>query len=125
MAATTIRFAYMFIVLGIVAYVGSGAESVTALIPTFFGIILLALGMMSRKESMRKHAMHAAAALGVIGFVATAKGLITALSMIGGAEVGRPAAVITQAIMAVLCAIYVWLAVKSFIDARKARQSAG
>ena len=41
--------------------------------------------------------------------------------MIGGAETARPAAVTVQAIMAVLCLVFLIFAVKSFIDARKNR----
>jgi hypothetical protein len=41
--------------------------------------------------------------------------------MLGGAELERPAAVTVQAIMAVMCLVFLILAIKSFIDARKNR----
>ena len=44
-------------------------------------------------------------------------------ALLGGQEVARPAAVISQSIMGALTAVFVALCVKSFIDARKARQA--
>ena len=65
--------------------------------------------------------MHAAAALAVLGFLGTVPGLIKFFRMLGGAEVARPAAVRSQAIMAVLCVVFVILCVRSFIAARAAQ----
>lgn len=109
----------ILIVLGLFAYFGLSAESVTALIPAFFGIPFFILGIIGQKENLRKHAMHAAAALALIGFLGTMQGLFRFLS----AE--RTEAVTVQAIMAVLCLVFVILAVKSFIDARRAQKAAG
>lgn len=111
----------IFILLGLFAYFGLSAESVTALIPTFFGIPFLILGLLGQKENLRKHAMHAAAALAVIGFLGTVSGLIKFISMLGGTEVERSSAITVQALMSVLCLLFVVLAVKSFIDARRAQ----
>jgi hypothetical protein len=68
-----------------------------------------------------KHTMHIAAVLNILGFAGTVSGLIKFFKMFGGAETARPAAVTVQAIMAVLCLVFLILAVKSFIDARKNR----
>ena len=45
-----------------------GGISVTALIPAFFGLPLVVLGFLARSESIRRHAMHAAAALALVGW---------------------------------------------------------
>jgi len=113
----------ILILLGLIAYFGLSAESITALIPTFFGVPFLILGFLGQKENLRKHAMHAAAALALIGFLGTAQGLFQFISMIGGTHVERSEAVTVQAIMSVLCLLFVILAVKSFIDARKAQKT--
>lgn len=113
----------ILILLGLIAYFGLSSESITALIPTFFGVPFLILGFLGQKENLRKHAMHAAAALAVIGFLGTARGLTRFISMLGGAGVERSEAVTVQAIMSVLCLLFVILAVKSFIDARKAQKT--
>ena len=80
---------------------------------------------MSVKESLLKHAMHAAAALGLLSFLATAgMGLPKLFTMLGGGEVERPKAVILQSITAGICAVFVALCVNSFIQARRRRKAA-
>lgn len=113
----------IFIVMGLYGYFGISSESITALIPTFFGIPLLVLGWIGLNEKYLKHAMHGAAVLTLLGFAGTISGLIKFFKMLGGAETARPAAVTVQAIMALLCLLFLIFAIKSFIDARKNRAS--
>ncbi len=124
MAPVAMGFGVWLIVLGVVGYVASDRASPTALIPAGFGLVMLLLGVLARKEHWRKHAMHLAAALGLVGLVATASGLRKLVTLLTGGDVERPAAVISQSIMAVTCAVFVGLCVKSFIDARRARRRA-
>jgi hypothetical protein len=121
MAKLTIVYGVIFIVMGLYGYFGISSESITALIPAFFGIPMLFLGWLALNEKYLKHAMHGAAVLTLLGFAGTVGGLIKFFKMLGGAETARPAAVTVQAIMAVLCLVFLILAVKSFIDARKNR----
>lgn len=113
----------IFIVMGLYGYFAISSESITALIPTFFGIPLFVLGWLGLNEKYLKHAMHGAAVLSLLGFAGTVSGLIKFFKMLGGAELERPAAVTVQAIMALLCLLFLIFAVKSFIDARKNRAS--
>ena len=110
--------------LGIVGYFGSGTASHTALIPAAFGVVLLVLGVIAQNDRARRHAMHLAAMIGVIGFAGTARALLKLPSLLGGAAVERPAAVAAQSAMAVLMAIFVALCVRSFVAARRARRQA-
>jgi hypothetical protein len=121
MARATIVFGIMLIALGIAGYVASGAASVTALIPAIFGAVLGLLGWMGLTERYRKHALHAAAVVGVVGFLGTLRGLLGLIDLISGAGVERPAAIVSQSVMAVLMAVFVGMCVKSFIDARRPR----
>jgi len=121
MAKLSITWGVIFILMGLYSYFGISNESITALIPTFFGIPLLILGWVGLNEKYLKHAMHGAAVLNLLGFVGTVSGLIKFFKMLGGVETERPAAVTVQAIMAILCLIFLIFAVKSFIDARKNR----
>ena len=121
MARTTIFFGVALIVLGIGGYVGTAAVSITALIPACFGGAFTLLGWLALNDDYRKHAMHAAAALGLIGFLGTASGLIGLVRLFSGGEVARPAAVVARALMAILTAVFVGLCVKSFVDARVKR----
>jgi O-antigen/teichoic acid export membrane protein len=116
MASTTIVFGLLLTILGVVGYFLSGAVSVTALIPAFFGIVLMALGFLARAESMRKHSMHAAAAVGLIGFIGALMSLLRAPM-----ETRSAIANFSQIAMALLTALFVVLCVKSFRDARRAR----
>lgn len=90
--------------------------SVTALIPAAFGTVLLVLGAFSRvREDLRKHLMHLAAGLALVGFLLTAGRLLSKFS-----ELTLSAAVISQVAMALVCLVFVILAVRSFIAARTA-----
>jgi hypothetical protein len=119
MAGISIGIGAALTLLGIIGYAASGAASVTALIPAAFGILLTALGILARNERLRKHAMHAAALLAILGFAATVSGFVKLFTLIGGGTVERPSAVVAQSIMAVLCAVFVVMAIRSFILARR------
>ena len=110
------------VVIGLVAYVGSGAASVTALVPSVLGVILAALGgfAIARPEA-RRHAMHAAAAVALLGFLGSLQGIPAFFALLGGAVVERPWAAVAQALTAVLSAVFVVAAVSSFVRARRAR----
>ena len=71
MANITVAFGAALILLGVGAFVLTGAtmDHITALIPAFFGLPLGLLGIVARKDHLRKHAMHAAVLLGLVGFV--------------------------------------------------------
>lgn len=112
----------IFILMGLYGYFGISSESITALIPTFFGIPLLILGWLGLNEKYLKHAMHGAAVLTLLGFAGTVGGLFKFFRMLGGEEMQRPAAVTVQAIMAILCLLFLIFAIKSFIDARRNKQ---
>lgn len=118
MANTTIGFGVVLIVVGLVSYFATGAASWTALIPAIFGLLLLMFGMIARNENMRKHAMHGAAVIGLLGFLGSVSGIWQLFKMMGGEAVDRPEAAIARAIMAVICLAFVALTVKSFIAAR-------
>ena len=123
MAKLTIVYGVFFILMGLYGYFGINSKSITALIPTFFGIPMLILGWLGLNEKYLKHAMHGAAVLTLLGFAGTVTGLIKFFKMLAGVQPERPAAVTVQAIMALLCLIFLILAVKSFIDVRKNRKA--
>jgi fluoride ion exporter CrcB/FEX len=124
LANTTIGFGIVLIVLGLGGYFGTDRVSLTALIPAAFGLLLVIFGALARDEKRRKLAMHIAVTVGLLGFLGTVSGLVKLPTLLSGGEVARPAAVISQSIMAVLMAVYVGMCVKSFIDARRRRAGA-
>jgi hypothetical protein len=73
---------------------------------------------MASNEKLRKHAMHGAAVIGLLGFLGSASGIMQALAMLRGEAVERPEAAIARTVMAILCLAFVALTVKSFVSAR-------
>lgn len=119
MAKVTIIFGALLIILGVGGYVLTGAQSITALIPALAGVVFTILGAVALKPPARKHAMHAAAALALLGFLGTLPGVIKLARWAGGTEPARPAAVISQSIMAGLCLIFLVICIRSFVQARR------
>ena len=119
MAKLSITYGVVFILMGLISYFGISSESITALIPAFFGIPMLILGWLGMNEKYLKHTMHGAAVLMLLGFLGTISGLIKFFKMLSGVQQERPSAVTVQSIMALMCFIFLIFAVKSFIDARK------
>lgn len=118
MANITIFLGFSLISMGLISYFATGMQSLTALIPAFFGLPLSIIGFWGKGEKARKNAMHIAVALSFLGLIGTFSGLIKFIKFIGGIQPERPEAVIVQGVMALLCLAYVILGVKSFIDAR-------
>lgn len=117
MPATTRLFGLILIVLGVASYTMTGRTSITAMIPAFFGAALVICALVARKEHARKHAMHAAVAIALLGALGSLGRGVPAAMEDG---VGRPAT-LAQLATGVLLLIYVALGVQSFIAARKAR----
>lgn len=121
MARVSMVLGIVLVLLGLGGYFGTGQESITALIPAFFGAPFLLLGLLGLEERRLKLTMHIAVVLALLGVVGSARGLSGAWTLITDGQVERPVAVWAQTAMAVLCAVFLVLAVKSFIDVRRAR----
>lgn len=120
MAKITLVFAALLILLGVGAYFVTGMQSWTALIPAIAGALLLVCGLIAQDPAKRKHAMHAAVLLAVLGIAGGIPGVIKLIRWgTTGAEPARPAAAWVQGIMSALLLPYVVLCVKSFVDARR------
>lgn len=118
MPSTAITSGILLILIGIFGYVFSivdGNHSVTALIPAAFGVLLALFGLLAKsKENSRKHLMHAAVLVGLLGFLIPAGRLASQMS-----NIKISLAVLSQAAMALVCLAFVILCVKSFVDARR------
>jgi hypothetical protein len=119
MPALTIGIGAILTALGLVSYIGSSGASWTALIPAMVGIPLIFLGLLARNEKARKHAMHAAVGLAMIGFLGTIRVLPQVLTLISGGYVERPGAIIAQITMACCSFVLVLFGVRSFVAARR------
>jgi hypothetical protein len=123
MVRLTLVVGTLLILLGAGFYGGialgeGAAPSVTALIPAFVGILILLLGVLALRETLRMHAMHAVSALALLGFLLPVGRL--AMQVAKGAET-KATTLASLISMAVLCGGLLFFCVKSFIDARRRR----
>lgn len=120
MPSTSIVSGILLMIIGVTGYVFSvinNNHAPTAMIPAAFGALLTLLGVFARlKEPLRKHLMHAAVLIGLLGFIVSAGRLA---SQINNLQISL--AVFSLTAMALICLVFVILCVKSFIDARKTR----
>jgi len=118
----TIIFSVLYIAVGLGAFFLPGAVHKPALLPAYLGIILLVLGLLGQKESLRKHVMHAALLVGLLALLGTARSLLKLPSAFDGTA-ERPFAIYAQAATAVLSISFLALGIRSFIQARRSRSS--
>jgi uncharacterized membrane protein len=116
-APIAIAFGVLLSILGCVIFALAEVKSPTALFPAYFGVALIILGVIARNEKARKHAMHLAAMLGLVGLVGGVVMGILALTR------ERPVTVWGGSLgMAALCGAFLFLCIKSFIAVRRARK---
>ena len=121
----TVQLGLALIVLGGVFFLLTlGSEhNWTALIPSVIGAVLVALGVLARRPGLRMHMMHAAAGLALLGAVGIAgRAAQVWLAMLRGGG-GKPLAAVEMTITALALAVYVVVAVRSFLKARSAREA--
>ena len=124
MTSLTRGLGAVLIAVGVVAFLATGSDSPTALIPAVLGVVLLVLGFLAGRENLHRHAIHAALVVALLGALGTLMNLVELPALLGGGDVERPGAVIASTITFVLCVAYVALGVRSFIAARRAREGA-
>ena len=122
MAPLAIVFGLLLGILGAAFYYATDMVSVTALIPTFFGVIFIVLGFLALSVKWRRHAMHGAALFGLIGLIVPA---FMAVREYGKGEEMNGKKVAELGLMAALCGVFLVLCIKSFIDARRRRRQQG
>lgn len=99
---------------------GIKEQSPTALIPAGIGAVLIVCGILSRDDKLRKHVMHLAALVGVLGFLGALWRPAKALVQTGTVDLNA-APVRLQLMTALLCLVFVVMCVQSFVAARRAR----
>ncbi|MBF4550753.1 hypothetical protein [Pseudoclavibacter sp. VKM Ac-2888] len=122
MPLLTILIGAALVVTGAIAYFVSDTSSLTALIPAAVGLLLVIAGLIARNPKLRKHAIHGALAVALLG----ALGSLMNVAQLGDLFAGtaeRPGAVISSTVMLVLLVALITAGVRSFIAARRSRQA--
>jgi len=128
-ANLTVGFGTLLILLGVGTFAYINFEHATALIPAYFGVVLGVCGILARKDHLRKHVMHVAVVVGLIGAVMGAVrvapnlGDLLSTGKVIRDDKDRTVATVETLALAVICTVFTGLCVKSFIDARRARQA--
>lgn len=112
MPKQTLVFAALLIALGVGAYLFSGTR--TALMPAYPGVLFAILaGLALAFDGARKHLMHVAAVVALLGVLAPAAALV-----IRGGQMSGLALSVNLSMLA-LCGALLILMVRSFIAARR------
>lgn len=108
----------LLVAVGVIAYfVSMPGASLTALIPAVVGLILAILGGLAiSRENARKHLMHAAAGVALLGALGAAGQLIA--SPASGSD-SAGVAKVAGILLLIGCVSVLVVAVRSFIAARK------
>jgi drug/metabolite transporter (DMT)-like permease len=128
MAWPTLICGALLVLVGIVGYgtaepkEGTTEVSPTALIPAFFGAALVLCGALAFNDKIRKHVMHLAAMIGLVGAISGFVPMIRQIMKTGDFDPTKRSAVAGE-LMSLVCVVFVGMCVNSFIQARKARQA--
>jgi hypothetical protein len=110
------------VLLGIGAYVLTSAVSITALIPAFVGVPLLACAAVARSATRRRPALAVALAIALLGALGSSMNVIQIGEAIAGTA-QRPSAVWVSTIMFVLLVAYLVVGGRDLLRARRASTS--
>ena len=119
MQKNTVNLGLIYVSLGILFSLLIEFRSFTALIPVIPGIIFIALGLLAKKTSIRKHVIHVAMAFAVLAAFTLINGIRRLVPLFSGEELQRPIATYEMLIMGLLAIGYLILGIKSFVAARK------
>lgn len=103
----------LLILWSTVSFFVSESRSFTAFIPAGFGVLIALCGAIAIKEAARKHAMHVAALVGLLGLLGGfGMGLRKVFSEPG-------LAAYSQVFLGVVCLVFLITCIRSFIAARR------
>jgi len=117
LAGLGLRIGIGLVLLGVGAFVGTGAESVTALIPAVVGVVLIGCGVAGRSLARRKGADYAALVVGGVGAVGCTMNVAQFNELVAGTA-ERPVAVAVSSLMFLVLATFVVIGIVSLREAR-------
>ena len=125
MRVISLVFGILLVLVGVAGFVVTGCQHPTALIPSYLGVVLIVCGALGLKasEKARKHIMHVAVLVALLGMIFTSRGLQNLPDLFKGTA-EKPEAVLSKSATFILCGIYFILCIKSFVDVRRAMWAA-
>jgi len=118
MSCVTLVIGMLLLIQGLIFWGMAGFEGAraTAAIPSGFGILLIVCALMAKAmPNARKHIMHLAVLVALLGVIGGAMMFFKGL----GAEERDMKKLLDQGLMAVLCLVFMVMAVNSFVQARR------
>lgn len=106
------------VILGIASYVVSEFTSVTALIPAFFGVIVVLLGTAIRRTDRRREAADGIGALAVLGVLGSLRGVPDIVELLTGGTPESTVAAVSQGLMILICLVLLVAVVRYELDRR-------
>lgn len=122
MPRLSIIFGLVLLFIGRVGYVAAETNSVTAMIPDLFGLAIIIMGVVAAgsSERVRMQAMHGAVLMALAGgAVAGYRGIPGVWAYLNGAVDRTCLEISMQLAMTLTCGVFVVLAIRSFIQARR------
>ncbi|WP_137802048.1 hypothetical protein [Kocuria sp. 2SI] len=120
MPRTTLILGAILIGVGVVSYIAAGFSSWTALIPAILGLLVAACGLIAVKN--QKIGIHIALLVALLGIAGTFMNVINISDLFTG-QAERPIAIIASVVTFLLLIVYVVMGVRSFIAARRWKNS--
>ena len=118
MPTISLIFGFLLNVVGLLGFYGTGATHYTALIPCALGLLLIVSALVARKEHLRRHAMHVAVLVSLIGFLGTASAFTKIPLLLDHAAGDKTPAFLAKIATALLCILFFILCLRSFVKAR-------
>ena len=102
--------------IGVIAYVATEFASATALIPSIFGIAIVALASIGRHTDRQRLAIYGLGLFAVLGIAGSLRAVPDILALATGGTVDSPIAAGSQAAMIALCLVVLVLVGRSVLE---------
>lgn len=108
----------VLVVMGVGAYVLSDFASVTALIPTIFGVLIAVLGVIGRRTDRHRLAAYGIGLLAVLGVLGSTRGIPDIIALLSGGSVDSTIAAVSQGAMIVICLVLLAAVIQVILGTR-------
>ncbi|GAA0239979.1 hypothetical protein ACFFQF_30270 [Haladaptatus pallidirubidus] len=108
----------ILIILGTSAYVLSDFASITALIPSFFGVLIAFLGVIGRQTERDRPAVYGIGILAALGVLGSTRGIPDIIALLTGEPVESVIAAVSQGAMIAICLVLLAIVGMYVLDTR-------